>query len=66
SGLGNARVAEEATRLGAGLLAVGTAGLLLTTVRYRPETAQLLACGSAAVLLLPYAWLVLGRPGAHR
>ncbi|MFD0570371.1 hypothetical protein ACFQ0T_15530 [Kitasatospora gansuensis] len=50
----------------AGLLAAGTAGLLLTTVRYRPETAQLLACGSAAVLLLPYAWLVLGRPGAHR
>ncbi|BFV57434.1 hypothetical protein KCMC57_up25380 [Kitasatospora sp. CMC57] len=51
----------------AGLLVAGPAGLLLTTVaRYRPETAQLLACGSVAALLLPYAWLVLGRPGAHR
>ncbi|WP_405019119.1 hypothetical protein OHV05_21445 [Kitasatospora sp. NBC_00070] len=49
------------------LLAAGSAGLLLTTVaRWRPETAQLFTCGSAAALLLPYAWLVLGRPGAHR
>ncbi|MER5864002.1 hypothetical protein [Kitasatospora sp. NPDC002040] len=50
----------------AGLLAAGAAGALLTAARYRPETAQLLACGPAAALLLPYAWLVLGRPGAHR
>ncbi|KQV23838.1 MULTISPECIES: hypothetical protein [unclassified Kitasatospora] len=57
----------RATPAVAGLLAAGTAGLLLTAAaRYRPETAQLLACGSAAALLLPYAWLVLGRPGAHR
>lgn len=48
------------------LLAAGAAGALLTAAQYPPETAQLLACGPAAALLLPYAWLVLGRPGAHR
>ncbi|MEU9129032.1 hypothetical protein AB0D08_13155, partial [Kitasatospora sp. NPDC048540] len=28
--------------------------------------ARLLACGGAAVVLLPYAWSVFGRPGAYR
>ncbi|MFB7667159.1 hypothetical protein ACFC1R_25005 [Kitasatospora sp. NPDC056138] len=48
--------------------AVPTAGLgsaVCTAVR-APETAQLLCCGTAAALLLPYAWTVLGRPGAYR
>ncbi|KJK59764.1 hypothetical protein UK12_01595 [Saccharothrix sp. ST-888] len=48
-------------------VAVPTAGLgsaVFTAVR-APETAQLLCCGTAAALLLPYAWTVLGRPAAY-
>ncbi|GAA2131440.1 hypothetical protein GCM10009760_05190 [Kitasatospora kazusensis] len=48
----------------AGLVGAGAGSALLTALRYDPGTAQLLCCGAAAALLLPYAWAVLGRvPG---
>lgn len=31
-----------------------------------PVTVQLVGCGAAAALLLPYAWVLLTRPGPHR
>ncbi|MFI5532817.1 hypothetical protein ACIA8O_30215 [Kitasatospora sp. NPDC051853] len=49
----------------AGLAVAGAGGALLTVAQPGP-VAQLLACSPVAAVLLPYAWLVLGRPGAHR
>ncbi|MGW4651736.1 hypothetical protein [Kitasatospora sp. NPDC004289] len=50
----------------AGLVAAGAGGAVLTAVQHGAQAAQLLVCAPVAVVLLPYAWLVLGRPGAHR
>lgn len=44
------------------LAGAGTAALLLPSA----QTAGRLVCAGPLALLLPYAWLLLGRPGAHR
>ncbi|GAA0669881.1 hypothetical protein GCM10010193_22420 [Kitasatospora atroaurantiaca] len=49
-----------------GLLAAGGGSALLTVLQYDPAAAQLLCCGVAAGVLLPYAFVVIGRPGAYR
>ncbi|WP_377269514.1 hypothetical protein [Peterkaempfera sp. SMS 1(5)a] len=68
---GPAAAGAAAAVCGAGLLL--TARVLPSAVPGRaallahdPALAQLAGCGIAAVLLLPYAWAVLTRPGAHR
>lgn len=48
-----------AAALGAAVLALRAAGLL-------PGTVPALAAAAVLVPLLPYAWVVLRRPGAHR
>ncbi|MFJ8042953.1 hypothetical protein ACIRBX_20910 [Kitasatospora sp. NPDC096147] len=50
----------------AGLVAAGAGRALLTVAQHGAPAAQVLACAPVAAVLLPYAWLVLGRPGAHR
>ncbi|WP_280695278.1 hypothetical protein [Kitasatospora sp. GP82] len=49
----------------AGVLVAGCGSAALAAVR-APEAGRLLCCGAVAAVLLPYAWLVLGRPGAYR
>jgi len=49
-----------------GLLVAGGGAALLTALQYAPSAAQLLCCGVAAGALLPYAFVVIGRPGAYR
>ncbi|MDH6116498.1 hypothetical protein ABH930_000897 [Kitasatospora sp. GAS204A] len=52
--------------LGAGLSAVRSCGLLPAGWAAAPGALTTLATGTAAVVLLPYAWVALGRPQAHR
>ncbi|MFC9327215.1 hypothetical protein [Kitasatospora sp. NPDC057015] len=70
---GRARVAATATAAGSAVAAslllfrsqTGAAGWPLLA-DHGPAAAQLFGSGLAGAALLPYAWVVLSRPGAHR